>query len=401
MGMSLESSPKAVGTEASSPSVKNERQLDLSVHKSNMKYPGTLYKETKGVSSTTAESDRMVWLQKAAAYMSAASRPVPRIGSPTLRQQQSHSVSGAISTRQQPKKSSKAPRDHRPMYSQEEADAISYLRDSVGLTWKQVVEAWNNLFDHLTGQKWGPRTISGLQSHYYRMLGFDKKHGRRPSAPNPEIGLLKTTNRRYWWNYGSHPSVLQEIAGATSEQLKASLKQNIRRLRRDVQRQGRRQRKLTRRFTEKESAPKYEKVSPQIGEEDIVCPEIDLKYGNENESDSSLSSDEHSTSDMEGSETSIAPPPSSQTSAPTSPYENLDFKTHTSRLTPGELQNQSNTLPSFENLADLAGQGADGRQTHLDDWLRLQALHEQTGYDKTEPVPPRPHDKMAFSNILL
>ncbi|KAK6534088.1 hypothetical protein TWF281_005426 [Arthrobotrys megalospora] len=290
------------------------------------------------------------------------------------------------------KPSKRTPRDHRPMYSQEEADAILYLRDSVGLPWKKVVELWNLLYDARTGKRWGPRTISGLQSHYYRMLGIDKSHGRRSSAPNPDIGLLKATNRRYWWVYGDRPEILNEVAVAMPDQLKILQKQNIRRLRREAQREGRRQRKLTRRVTERENIIYHPSKVIQTSLEEPKCMEIEENYVKESDSDSSIedSLDQNSISDVDGYDTSsIAPPPSSHTSTPTSPFEGFDSEAQVSRRPSEDLKNKSNTLPSFQSLCGLADRG-NKRDTNIIRWQDRVETLQRPGRDILSAAPLRP-----------
>ncbi|EPS39865.1 hypothetical protein H072_6230 [Dactylellina haptotyla CBS 200.50] len=296
--------------------------------------------------------------------------------------------------------SRRTPRDHRPMYTQEEADAILYYRDSVGLAWKKVVKAWNRLFDAITGQQWGPRTISGLQSHYYRMLGIDKTHGRRPSAPNPDIGLLKATNRRYWWNYGFHPSVLQELEGSTAGELKIASKQHIRRLKKEDQREGRRQRKLTRRQFEKDAVPQYQSAI-FLKDAEPRCSNLEIEYAEDADSASSLS-DTHSNSDADGYETSTStPPPSfSHTSAPTSPFG--DFGAKPLNFPSERLENKSNILPSCKDLVGMADRGADRRDTKIINWQnRLETLpcseNEKPGAITLRQVNRNP---MAVASLL-
>lgn len=322
----------------------------------------------------------------------------------------SHMAPGRGSPRRQVIKPAKrTPRDHRPMYSQEEADAILYLRDSVGLPWKKVVELWNLLFDARTGKRWGPRTISGLQSHYYRMLGIDKSHGRRSSAPNPDIGLLKATTRRYWWVYGDRPDIVDQVNGATPEKVKMLQKQNIRRLRREAQREGRRQRKLTRRSIVEHSketgmVSHLSKVM-QTAFEEPKCIEIEENPTNDSDSDSSTgdSFDQNSISDVDGYDTSsIAPPPSSHTSTPTSPFEGFDFEAQASRRPSEDLKIKSNILPPFKSLWGLADRG-NQRDTNIIRWQdRVETLH-RTGREKISVTPFRPTNKnpMAVASLLI
>jgi len=100
-------------------------------------------------------------------------------------------------------------RASRPQYSLEENHAITYLRDDVGLDWRQT-QAKHNIFfknakgpgiDSSTGTN---RSISGLQSRYYRIHGAETEEEReelRLRAPRPELGLIQGTTARYWWMY--------------------------------------------------------------------------------------------------------------------------------------------------------------------------------------------------------
>ncbi|KAK6356844.1 hypothetical protein TWF718_001184 [Orbilia javanica] len=355
--------------------------------------------------SSVKDADGIQSLLSAAAFP----YPPPYIRSTASPQTISHRAPGRGSPRRQLVKPAKrTPRDHRPMYSQEEADAILYLRDSVGLPWKKVVEQWNLLFDARTGKRWGPRTISGLQSHYYRMLGIDKSHGRRSSAPNPDIGLLKATTRRYWWVYGDRPDSIKEADIATPEQRKILQKQNIRRLRREAHREGRRQRKLTRRSIVEHSKETmishFSRIMPVAPEEPKFI-EIEENCADNSDSDSSTgdSFDQNSVSDVDGYDTSsIAPPPSSHTSAPTSPFEGFDSEAQASRRPSEDLKNKSNILPPFQSLWGLADQG-NRRDTNIIRWQdRVETLH-RTEREKASATPFRSTYKnpMAVASLLI
>ncbi|KAK6509709.1 hypothetical protein TWF481_004440 [Arthrobotrys musiformis] len=382
-----------------SPLVKPE-PIEYHMHKvpvaMNTKYYMSSVKDADGIQSL---------LSAAFSYPPTYLRPT------TSSQSIAHMAPSRDSPRRQPIKPAKrTPRDHRPMYSQEEADAILYLRDSVGLPWKKVVELWNLLFDARTGKRWGPRTISGLQSHYYRMLGIDKSHGRRSSAPNPDIGLLKATTRRYWWVYGDRPDIDKKVKASTPEQIKVLQKQNIRRLRREAQREGRRQRKLTRRsIMEKETTAlevsHLSKVMQTVLEEPKLCMEIEENCANDSDSDSSTgdSFDQNSISDVDGYDTSsIAPPPSSHTSTPTSPYEGFDFEAKASRRPSEDLKNKSNILPPFESLSGLADRG-NKRDTIIRWQDRVETLHRTENEKPIISVPFRSVNKnpMAVSSLLI
>ncbi|KAJ6261576.1 hypothetical protein Dda_4246 [Drechslerella dactyloides] len=325
----------------------------------------------------------------------------------------------------QPQCTSRPPRDPRPMYSQEEADAILYYRDSVQLPWKKVVDAWNNLYDIHTGRRWGPRTISGLQSHYYRMLGFDKSNGRRPSAPNPEIGLLKTTDRRYWWTYGSHPSVMDTLTRATPKELKDAAKQHARRLRKEAHKGPRRQRKLVKRLTDKSDILCLDQELPATSAllEDLALPDVKVDSSNDVENLPSIDDcDQQSASDSDGfvdTDSSISSPPSSRTSLTPSPRVSLDLGPR-SFTSPESPKANTTALPSFKMLDSIAGQGAYSARCAIPPVYKLDrqvscssvsprnhysnsfGVFKYSKYDTPTLAPPRPvyRNPMAFSNIL-
>lgn len=91
------------------------------------------------------------------------------------------------------------PRAPRPMYTQEQEDAIRFHRDDLCMTWNQVEEAYNGLY-YEDGTPWERRTISGLQSRYYRLLPIPVNESKKQAKPRPELGILITDpERRYWW----------------------------------------------------------------------------------------------------------------------------------------------------------------------------------------------------------
>ncbi|KAK6354558.1 hypothetical protein TWF696_003700 [Orbilia brochopaga] len=325
----------------------------------------------------------------------------------------------------QPQCSSRPPRDPRPMYSQEEADAILYYRDSVQLPWKKVVDAWNNLYDVHTGRRWGPRTISGLQSHYYRMLGFDKSNGRRPSAPNPEIGLLKTSDRRYWWTYGMHPSVMDKLIRATPKELKDAAKQHVRRLRKEAHKGPRRQRKITKRLADQGDIICLDEDLPATMIEDLAVPDIKVDYSEDMERLPSVDNfEQQSASDSDGfvdTDSSVSSPPSSRTSLTPSPRASLDLGSRPSTSLENPKVNIT-ALPSFRMLDSIAGQGAYSPRTTTSPTSRLDRhipqprgiafpslqyldsfrVSKYSKYDTPKPTSPRLayRNPMAFSNIL-
>ncbi|KAF8469461.1 hypothetical protein BDZ91DRAFT_720281 [Kalaharituber pfeilii] len=91
------------------------------------------------------------------------------------------------------------PRPPRPTYTQEQEDAIRFHRDDLSMTWTQVEEAYNSLC-YADGTPWERRTISGLQSRYYRLLPMPVNESKKQCKPRPELGILiMAPERRYWW----------------------------------------------------------------------------------------------------------------------------------------------------------------------------------------------------------
>ena len=67
------------------------------------------------------------------------------------------------------------------------------------MTWTQVEEAYNGLY-YADGTPWERRTISGLQSRYYRLLPVPVNTTKKQAKPRPELGILiMAPERRYWW----------------------------------------------------------------------------------------------------------------------------------------------------------------------------------------------------------
>ena len=88
-------------------------------------------------------------------------------------------------------------RPPRTTYSQEQEDAIRFLRDDLGMTWVQVEEAYNCLY-YADGTPWEWRTMSGLQSRYYRLMPVIGTKNK--VNPRPHLGILSMNpERRYWW----------------------------------------------------------------------------------------------------------------------------------------------------------------------------------------------------------
>ena len=91
------------------------------------------------------------------------------------------------------------PRPPRPTYTQEQEDAIRFHRDDLSMTWTQVEEAYNGLC-YADRTPWERRTISGLQSRYYRLLPVPVNTTKKQAKPRPELGILiMAPERRYWW----------------------------------------------------------------------------------------------------------------------------------------------------------------------------------------------------------
>ncbi|KAL7276690.1 hypothetical protein RUND412_000307 [Rhizina undulata] len=94
----------------------------------------------------------------------------------------------------------KAKRETRYCYSDEQDDFIRFYRDDLENSWDEVLELYN--------QHWHPdagpdselpsRSVSGLQSRYYRVLKTPIKQ-RKMMAPRPHLGLLCNTDRKYPW----------------------------------------------------------------------------------------------------------------------------------------------------------------------------------------------------------
>ncbi|RPB26638.1 hypothetical protein L211DRAFT_866146 [Terfezia boudieri ATCC MYA-4762] len=108
------------------------------------------------------------------------------------------------------------PRPPRPQYTEEQEDAIRFHRDDLCMTWTEVMNAYNDLYDSETGKKWESRSISGLQSRYYRLLDIPVNHAKKQSKPRPDLGILvMKPHKRYWW-MGEAEGV-QEAASTNSK----------------------------------------------------------------------------------------------------------------------------------------------------------------------------------------
>jgi hypothetical protein len=77
------------------------------------------------------------------------------------------------------------------------------------MTWNHVEEAYNGLY-YPDGTPWEHRTVSGLQSRYYRLLPIPVNESKKQAKPRPELGILVKTDRRYWWMGASHVNRLKE-----------------------------------------------------------------------------------------------------------------------------------------------------------------------------------------------
>ena len=106
-------------------------------------------------------------------------------------------------------------RPPRPTYTQEQEDAIRFHRDDLSMTWTQVEEAYNGLC-YADGTPWERRTISGLQSRYYRLLPMPVNETKKQAKPRPELGiLLMAPERRYWWMSTSQMTPEERVQNAT------------------------------------------------------------------------------------------------------------------------------------------------------------------------------------------
>lgn len=98
-----------------------------------------------------------------------------------------------------PTRQKRAPR---PQYTKEQEDFIWFCRDDLSMSWRKVVELYN--------EQWHPentgvhpmRSESGLQSRYYRILDFPVKIRKKKEPCRPELGLIPSTTRRYEWMGG-------------------------------------------------------------------------------------------------------------------------------------------------------------------------------------------------------
>jgi hypothetical protein len=90
-------------------------------------------------------------------------------------------------------------RPARPPYSQEQDDFIRFCRDDLCQSWEGTQRLYNQ---HWAVDKASERKIPGLQSRYYRLLDVPVRDRKRGSLGRPELGILATTTRRYWWMAG-------------------------------------------------------------------------------------------------------------------------------------------------------------------------------------------------------
>ncbi|KAA8912039.1 hypothetical protein FN846DRAFT_1019397 [Sphaerosporella brunnea] len=91
-------------------------------------------------------------------------------------------------------------RPARPPYSQEEDDFIRFCRDDLCQSWEGTQKLFNQ---HWAVDEKAYRQIPGLQSRYYRLLDIPVRDRKKGSLGRPELGILATTDRRYWWMEGA------------------------------------------------------------------------------------------------------------------------------------------------------------------------------------------------------
>ncbi|PWW75384.1 hypothetical protein C7212DRAFT_364566 [Tuber magnatum] len=86
----------------------------------------------------------------------------------------------------------------RPQYTKEQEDFIWFCRDDLAMSWRKVVELYNAYW-HPYESEPHIRSESGLQSRYYRILDFPVKVRKKKEPSRPDLGLIPSTNRRYYW----------------------------------------------------------------------------------------------------------------------------------------------------------------------------------------------------------
>lgn len=92
----------------------------------------------------------------------------------------------------------KKKRAPRPQYTKEQEDFIWFCRDDLSMSWRKVVELYNNHW-HPFEVEPNIRSESGLQSRYYRILDFPVKIRKKKEPSRPDLGLIPSTQRRYPW----------------------------------------------------------------------------------------------------------------------------------------------------------------------------------------------------------
>lgn len=92
----------------------------------------------------------------------------------------------------------KKKRAPRPQYTKEQEDFIWFCRDDLSMSWRKVVELYNNHW-HPFEVEPNIRSESGLQSRYYRILDFPVKVRKKKEPSRPDLGLIPSTERRYPW----------------------------------------------------------------------------------------------------------------------------------------------------------------------------------------------------------
>ena len=92
-------------------------------------------------------------------------------------------------------------RKPRLQYNTEQDDFIIFCRDDLCQSWDWTARLYNQHW-HPTGEN--VREIPGLQSRYYRLIDCSVRERKKDALGRPDMGLLATTNKRYWWMAGAY-----------------------------------------------------------------------------------------------------------------------------------------------------------------------------------------------------
>jgi hypothetical protein len=111
-------------------------------------------------------------------------------------------------------------RPARPPYSQEQDDFIRFCRDDLCQSWEGCQRLYNQHWAAV--DKASERKIPGLQSRYYRLLDVPVRDRKRGSLGRPELGILATTTRRYWWMQGMYTDEERAEAGRERQNTRES-----------------------------------------------------------------------------------------------------------------------------------------------------------------------------------